>query len=80
MVILSILRINTHKLMQSKDCYLGIKTGVTVTAGPCLASFVKMDDRSFVRVVLNCKKLTQRFVDTEILRKWLRKKEKFREN
>ena len=30
---------NTHQLLQNKpELYIGIKTGVTTSAGPCLAS------------------------------------------
>ena len=33
---------NTHYLLHKKPQeYLGIKTGVTTTAGPCLASFIE---------------------------------------
>lgn len=53
---------------------MGIKTGVTSTAGPCLASYVKINNRHFVIIVLNCKKLSQRFADTEQLRIWVSNK------
>ena len=68
-------RTNTHKLLHNKpEKYIGIKTGVTVTAGACLASCLRLEDKKFIIVVLNAKKLSQRFVDTEILRKWVQKK------
>ena len=71
---LHIFRENTHRLLHKKDCYVGIKTGVTATAGACLASYVTIQDRSFIIIVLNSKKLSLRFADTELLRKWLIKK------
>ena len=49
---------------------------MTTTAGPCLASYVTVAQKNFVIVVLNCKKLSQRFADTEILRHWLIKQQK----
>ncbi len=64
MVLYHLYRVNTHKLLHGKKEYFGIKTGVTVTAGPCLASCVKLASRTFIIVVLNAKKLSQRFVDT----------------
>ena len=57
-------RVNTHKLVHEKYEYIGIKTGVTATAGPCLASYLKILDRNFIIVVLNSKKLSSRFSDT----------------
>ena len=42
MVTTLLFRINTHRLLQDKEGYHGIKTGVTVTAGPCLASYYKL--------------------------------------
>jgi D-alanyl-D-alanine carboxypeptidase len=54
---------------------MGIKTGFTSTAGGCLASYVKIQGREFIIVVLKCKKVNSRFKDTEILKRWLMKKE-----
>jgi D-alanyl-D-alanine carboxypeptidase len=69
---------NTHRLLHERDEYVGIKTGVTITAGPCLASCLRLNDRNFIIIVLNSKKLSLRFTDTEILRQWLSKKEKLK--
>lgn len=67
---------NTHPLLQSKpDLYVGIKTGITTTAGPCLASCIECNERRFIIIVLNCKSMKQRNRDTQILRKWLFNKE-----
>lgn len=64
MVLFSQFRTNTHKLLQKKKEYFGIKTGVTVTAGACLASYLAIAERRFVIVVFNCKKMSMRFSDT----------------
>lgn len=65
-------RQNSHLLLQSKpELYVGIKTGVTTTAGPCLASCIEVKGRRFIIIVLNCKSMKYRFKDTETLRKWL---------
>jgi len=65
--------------MQNKsDLYVGIKTGVTINAGPCLASCLEFNNRRFIIVVLNCKTMKFRFRDTENLRKWLFCREEFK--
>jgi D-alanyl-D-alanine carboxypeptidase len=69
---------NTHKLLHERQEYIGIKTGVTVTAGPCLASWLRIKERDFIIIVLNSKKLSYRFTDTEILRQWVQRKEKLK--
>lgn len=65
---------NTHRLLGKRE-YCGIKTGVTDTAGSCLASYLALSGRQFVVVVLKCKTLDRRFRETELLKKWLMKKE-----
>jgi hypothetical protein len=57
---------NTHRLIQEKPKeYIGIKTGNTTSAGPCLASCVKAKNgRYFIIIVLNCEKMSMRFKDT----------------
>jgi D-alanyl-D-alanine carboxypeptidase len=60
------------------EIYTGIKTGVTTTAGPCLASCVESNGRRFIIIVLNCKGMKNRMRDTEVLRKWLFQKEGLR--
>jgi D-alanyl-D-alanine carboxypeptidase len=67
---------NTHKLLQTRPQeYMGIKTGVTTTAGPCLSSLVAVEDRQFIIIVLACAKIGLRFKETEILKRWLFKHE-----
>jgi D-alanyl-D-alanine carboxypeptidase len=51
---------------------MGIKTGFTTSAGPCLASYIKAKNgRCFIIIVLNCEKMSMRFKDTEKLKKWV---------
>ena len=67
---------NTHKLLHLKPKeYLGIKTGYTYTAGPCLSSLISINERNFIIIVLGCSRVNLRFKQTEILRKWLIKHE-----
>ena len=70
---------NTHKLMQLRPKeYIGIKTGFTKSAGPCLSSCVSVQAREFVSVVLGCARTSLRFKETEILKRWLYKHLKLR--
>ena len=59
----------------------GIKTGVTTTAGPCLATSLSKDGYDLVIVLLCCKSMEARFIETSKLAKWtigrLKKIEKF---
>lgn len=60
---------NTNKLL-SKG-FVGIKTGVTQTAGPCLATYLKWKKRSYIVVLLNWSSLDQRWVDTyKVIEHW----------
>ena len=47
---------NTNKLLD--DGFEGIKTGITETAGPCLAAYYK----DLVIVVLNSKSMNERWM------------------
>jgi len=53
---------NTNKLLNRG--FIGIKTGVTYTAGPCLVTHLKKKKRSYIVVLLNCKSWDQRWIDT----------------
>ena len=59
---------NTNKLLD--DGFEGIKTGITETAGPCLAAYYK----DLVIVVLNSKSMNQRWIQVKKLVKWFIKK------
>jgi D-alanyl-D-alanine carboxypeptidase len=54
---------NTNKLLR-RPGFEGVKTGVTTTAGPCLASLYTVNNRCFVVVVLRTSKLSRRFKET----------------
>lgn len=55
---------NTNKLLDIASC-LGGKTGVTPTAGPCLATLFRVNSfRTFAIVLLNSPSLEERFTET----------------
>jgi D-alanyl-D-alanine carboxypeptidase (penicillin-binding protein 5/6) len=67
---------NTHKMLESRGV-LGIKTGITNNAGPCLATAITTDDESHLIVVLlNCKNMDCRWQETYKLAKWASKRMK----
>lgn len=47
---------NTNKLLEQAG-YSGLKTGITPTAGPCLAASLARDDFKFIVVILNSKSM-----------------------
>lgn len=53
--------INTNKLL-SKG-YVGIKTGITNTAGPCLAAYISKKKRSYLVILLNSRSMDARWVE-----------------
>lgn len=64
--------------MLEKNGYDGVKTGVTETAGPCLATsfkYLKHTDqpRRLVCVLLNCKSMDERWVETKSLINWAKR-------
>ena len=66
---------NTNHMLWHKDgpgVFSGIKTGVTPTAGPCLAVTFKSrcNQFEFIVVVLNCKSREARFVEIPKLINW----------
>ncbi len=66
---------NTNFLLWQQDSmgtFAGIKTGVTPTAGPCLAACFKSRCGlyDFVIVVMNCKTREARFVEIPKLCRW----------
>lgn len=66
---------NTNGMLWHKDengTYAGIKTGVTPTAGPCLAVTYKSRNGlfDFIVVVLNCSSREARLVDIPKLVNW----------
>ncbi len=51
---------NTNKLLRRQG-FIGIKTGITITAGPCLATAYKFRDKTYICVILRAKKISRRF-------------------
>jgi D-alanyl-D-alanine carboxypeptidase len=60
---------NTHKLLWSKGVS-GIKTGITTSAGPCLATYLNKDGYDLIIVLLCCKSPEARWVETNKLANW----------
>jgi D-alanyl-D-alanine carboxypeptidase len=54
---------NTNKLLR-RPGFEGVKTGVTATAGPCLATLYNASGRQFIVVLLRTCKLSRRFKET----------------
>ena len=61
---------NTNKLLGNYG-YDGIKTGITPTAGGCLASRFWRGDRQFIIVTLGSNCESTRFTDTTSLMRWV---------
>jgi D-alanyl-D-alanine carboxypeptidase len=54
---------NTNKLLR-RPGFIGVKTGVTITAGPCLATCYQSGEKIFIVVLLRTNKLSRRFKET----------------
>ena len=59
---------NTNMLL--KEGYDGFKTGVTPTAGPCLAATKKYGSVNLVIVVLHCKSCEYRWKEVNLIYAW----------
>lgn len=55
-----------------REC-LGVKTGITPGAGPCLSAAYRVGTRELVVVVLGCRDRDARFEDAEKVYRWCRK-------
>ena len=60
---------NTNKLLR-REGFIGIKTGITVSAGPCLATAYSFRDKVYISVVLRANKVSGRFKETRLLLNW----------
>jgi D-alanyl-D-alanine carboxypeptidase len=60
---------NTNKLLR-RDGFVGLKTGITVTAGPCLAAAYSFRDKTYISVILRAPKVSGRFKETRLLLHW----------
>lgn len=61
---------NSHKLIGSTPFVIGGKTGVTPTAGPCLATCLEKDNVKLFVVVIKCSNMALRFDETMNLFNW----------
>lgn len=57
---------NTNKLLSLDHCE-GIKTGITPTAGPCMAASFQKDGFLVIIVILNAKNKSKRFLEVKNL-------------
>lgn len=61
--------LNTNKLLG--DQWIGVKTGVTHTAGPCLITCYKTEaSHRLIIVLLGCTSLDQRWTEASLLANW----------
>lgn len=51
---------NTNKLLHIKG-FIGLKTGTTITAGPCLASAYKFRNQIYIAIILKAPNPKRRF-------------------
>lgn len=51
---------NTNKLLR-REGFVGLKTGITATAGPCLAAAYNFRGKTYISVVLRAPKISSRF-------------------
>ncbi|KAL4446490.1 hypothetical protein ABPG74_001231 [Tetrahymena malaccensis] len=61
---------NTNKLLLRNSCFIGIKTGNTPNAGPCLATHYQKNGIDIQVIVLKCKDSEKRWVDSQKLAEW----------
>ena len=53
-----------------KEGFDGVKTGITPTAGPCLAASISKEDYNVVVVVLSCCSMDSRWFEVPKLVNW----------
>lgn len=55
--------------MLRRPGFIGVKTGVTATAGPCLATLYDLpkENKQYIVVLLRTTKLSRRFKDTRFI-------------
>ena len=69
---------NTNKLLY--EGFDGIKTGITSSAGPCLAASQKKDDKYLIVIVLNSKSCEHRWKEVKRLIDWAFDKLEYKDN
>lgn len=66
---------NTHRLLlEDRPGVSGIKTGITNSAGPCLATAIEVESNRLIVVLLSCKSMDARWFETLKLAKWAGKR------
>jgi D-alanyl-D-alanine carboxypeptidase len=60
---------NTNKLL-SHNCFNGLKTGITPTAGPCLAASYTKEEETIIVIILNSKSMEHRWNEASKLASW----------
>ena len=61
---------NTNKLLRRQG-FVGLKTGITVTAGPCLISAYQFKGKTYILTVLRSNKVSRRFTDSRKILHWV---------
>ena len=62
---------NTNKLLTKSQYFIGIKTGCTPNAGPCLATHYQKHNVDLQIIVLNSKDSEKRWSDSLKLAEWM---------
>ena len=62
---------NTNKLLTKNQHFIGIKTGCTPNAGPCLATHYSKDNVDLQVIVLKAKDSEKRWTDSWKLAEWM---------
>jgi D-alanyl-D-alanine carboxypeptidase len=62
--------VNTNQLLKSSG-YLGVKTGVTEAAGPCLSGCYKKNGHFLIIVLLNSRTMDDRWKEVTKLVEWV---------
>lgn len=62
---------NTNKLLTKNQYFIGIKTGCTPNAGPCLATHYSKDNVDLQVIVLKAKDSDKRWTDSWKLAEWM---------
>lgn len=61
---------NTNKLLEMCPSFVGCKTGITDTAGPCFSGCFEQGGEQICIVVLNSKSMDQRWVEVPLMAEW----------
>lgn len=62
---------NTNKLLGRDLGFIGCKTGITKSAGPCFAGFYERNNEKFAVVVLNSRSMEQRWIEVPKILDWV---------